>query len=121
MIQLTLKTSKKSIQSTIFKDSVLSKPQQLTKTSRKSCRPPQNPQLTFLLLIMAFSRRLQVISTGTIFPLTIQSSIRPPNSDPSRHRSSRSKSPADKCLNPKLSTIFSHCVPFPAPRMRSKM
>ena len=25
------------------------------------------------------------------------------------------RSPALKCLNPKVSTIFSHCVPFPLP------
>lgn len=69
---------------------------------------------------MAFSSRLHVISTGTIFPLTIQSSINAPNSDPVRERSSRSKSPADKCLNPYFSTIFSHCVPLPAPRTNEK-
>lgn len=38
-----------------------------------------------------------------------------PNSDPSRARSSRSKSPADRWVNPKEFTIFSHCVPLPAP------
>lgn len=64
---------------------------------------------------MAFSKRLHVISTGTIFPFVIYSSIRAPTSDPSLARSSLSKSPADKCLKPKELTIFSHCVPLPAP------
>lgn len=43
---------------------------------------------TSLVFIIAFSSRLQVISTGTIFPFVMQSSIKAPNWDPSRFLSS---------------------------------
>lgn len=64
---------------------------------------------------MAFSSSEHVTSTGTILPLRIYSSISMPNSEPSRDRSSRSRSPADKWVNWNRSTILEHCVPFPAP------
>lgn len=38
-----------------------------------------------------------------------------PNSESGRARSSRNKSPADKCTYPKCSTILLHCVPLPLP------
>ena len=80
--------------------------------------------------------RLIVISTGTIFPLSMWSCIRAPSLDP-LSRSFLSKSPAEKCMKPYsyrsqtiykraprlkaikiydlTSTILAHCVPLPAP------
>mmetsp|Transcript_69301 Transcript_69301/g.225799 ORF Transcript_69301/g.225799 Transcript_69301/m.225799 type:complete len:220 (+) Transcript_69301:3267-3926(+) len=72
--------------------------------------PPSQPCCS-----MAFTINLTVISTGTNLPSVMYDSISSPYSDPIRFRSSRSKSPALKCLYPFRSTMFAHCVPFPEP------
>jgi hypothetical protein len=64
---------------------------------------------------MAFSSRLQVISTGTIVPAVMWPSMRAPYCEPGVLRSSRSRSPADKWTNPNFSTMRSHWVPLPEP------
>ena len=63
--------------------------------------------------IAAFISR-QGISPGTSAPAFIMLLIISPFSEPLA-TSSLSKSPADKCMKPKLATSFAHYVPLPEP------
>ena len=73
-------------------------------------RPPSNP--TFFI---AFSRSMTVISLGTIFPYTIFFSMISPYWDPGVFRSSRKRSPAERCVNLNSLWMRSLCVPLPEP------
>lgn len=55
-----------------------------------------------------------MISTGTMLPSLMYDSMSSPSAEPLL-RSARSRSPAERCTKPYSFTIFSHCVPFPAP------
>lgn len=56
-----------------------------------------------------------VISLGTIFPADILALIISASCELDLVRSARSKSPAERCAQPRFLERSSHCVPLPAP------
>mmetsp|Transcript_28262 Transcript_28262/g.66410 ORF Transcript_28262/g.66410 Transcript_28262/m.66410 type:complete len:296 (+) Transcript_28262:2361-3248(+) len=57
---------------------------------------------------MAFCSRRTTTDTGTSLPSLMWLSINSPSSDPGLFLSSRSKSPADRCWNPKFAAMRAH-------------
>mmetsp|Transcript_3038 Transcript_3038/g.7211 ORF Transcript_3038/g.7211 Transcript_3038/m.7211 type:complete len:251 (+) Transcript_3038:386-1138(+) len=92
---------------------ILSQPSRL---SALRGNPSMRNRLTLCLSFsMASFNRRAVTSTGMILPSAMYRSIISPCSLPEL-RSSRSKSPAERCFTLRKSdTTFPHCVPFPAP------
>mmetsp|Transcript_17857 Transcript_17857/g.42732 ORF Transcript_17857/g.42732 Transcript_17857/m.42732 type:complete len:237 (+) Transcript_17857:328-1038(+) len=58
---------------------------------------------------------LHVISTGTILPCLMQSSMRGASAEEGSSRALRRSSPAERCEATKLDSSSSLCVPFPLP------
>mmetsp|Transcript_8209 Transcript_8209/g.23571 ORF Transcript_8209/g.23571 Transcript_8209/m.23571 type:complete len:357 (+) Transcript_8209:1677-2747(+) len=75
---------------------------------------PSMRNLSIPLRSIAAFRRPMVTPTGTSFPSFIRSAHIFPVSEPLA-TSARRRSPAERCLKPKSSTICSHCVPLPDP------